>query len=168
MWYWIAEPCFDIDTPLVQPWRSNRANFQNFQDFSPSDAIQFCPGTWMWKLPTFGILLNNYCNWKSLLTSYSISNAATLILKLIFLHLSSSKSEHLRLKLECEKLAQEKTEMQRHYVMVSFLINLSRSRFQIKRGQLNIRDLNPYVQLYFWCVGLDLTLVMKICRFINS
>ena len=74
---------------------------------------------------------------------------ATLILKLIFLHLSSSKSEHLRLKLECEKLAQEKTEMQRHYVMVSFLINLSRSRFQIKRGQLNIRDLNPYVQLYF-------------------
>ena len=69
--------------------------------------------------------------------------------KLIFLHLSSSKFEHLRLKLECEKLAQEKTEMQRHYVMVSFLINLSRSRFQIKRGQLNIRDLNPYVQLYF-------------------
>ena len=25
----------------------------------------------------------------------------------------------IRLKLECEKLAQEKTEMQRHYVMVS-------------------------------------------------
>ena len=80
VWYWISEPCFDIDTPLVQPWRSNRANFQNFQDFSPSDAIQFCPGTWMWNLPTFGILLNNYCNWKSLLTSYSSSNAFTLIL----------------------------------------------------------------------------------------
>lgn len=41
---------------------------------------------------------------------------------------------NFRLKLECEKLAQEKTEMQRHYVMVSFLINLFRSRFQIKRG----------------------------------
>ena len=91
-----------------------------------------------------------------------------LYFRLTFPHLSSLKSEHLRLKLECEKLAQEKTEMQRHYVMVSFLINLSRSRFQIKRGQLNIRDLNPYVQLYFWCVGLDLTLVMKICWFINS
>ena len=41
---------------------------------------------------------------------------------------------NFRLKLECEKLAQEKTEMQRHYVMVSFLINLFRSRSQIKRG----------------------------------
>ena len=32
------------------------------------------------KTTNFGILLNNYCNWKSLLTSYSISNAFTLIL----------------------------------------------------------------------------------------
>ena len=48
--------------------------------------------------------------------------------------------KYFRLKLECEKLAQEKTEMQRHYVMVSFLINLFRSSsgFKLKRGKLNI------------------------------
>ena len=48
--------------------------------------------------------------------------------------------KYFRLKLECEKLAQEKTEMQRHYVMVSFLINLfcSSSGFKLKRGKLNI------------------------------
>ena len=63
--------------------------------------------------------------------------------------------KYFRLKLECEKLAQEKTEMQRHYVMVSFLINLFRSSsgFKLKRGKLNIWDLNPNVHLcvrYLW------------------
>ena len=39
---------------------------------------------------------------------------------------------HFSLKLECEKLATEKTEMQRHYVMVSFSSsdNLQRQKLQ--------------------------------------
>lgn len=60
---------------------------------------------------------------------------AIMSFKLIDRHGSNMNTNlNFRLKLECEKLAQEKTEMQRHYVMVSFLINLFRSRFQIKRG----------------------------------
>lgn len=35
------------------------------------------------------------------------------------------------LKLECEKLASEKTEMQRHYVMVSLLVFLYFSKYLI-------------------------------------
>ena len=34
------------------------------------------------------------------------------------------------LKLDCEKLVQEKTEMQRHYVMVSFALLINRDKFE--------------------------------------
>ncbi len=39
------------------------------------------------------------------------------------------QNQYHSLKLECEKLAQEKTEMQRHYVMVIFISSISYSQW---------------------------------------
>ena len=41
------------------------------------------------------------------------------------------QAQYHSLKLECEKLASEKTEMQRHYVMVSLLVFLYFSKYLI-------------------------------------
>ena len=44
----------------------------------------------------------------------------------VFFEVISDGNQYFSLKMECEKLASEKTEMQRHYVMVNIRLNVLR------------------------------------------